>query len=309
MSTVLIDAFRPPFMQRALVEMLILSLLAGVVGVFVLLRRLAFVADALTHTVFPGVAIAFAWQQSLFVGALLSAILSAIALTLVTSGRRVDHDAALVAIIASFFAVGVIVVSRSRSYTADLTALLFGRILTVDRGEIFQTAIIGVVVLGGLLLFAKELIMRAFDPGGAEAQGYPVGVLDLMLNLAVALVVVAALQAGGTLLVITLIVTPAAIARLVSAQIPIMIAVACATSAVGGWLGLAFSYDASVHRGWRVAAGPAIAVGLTVMFLVVAVGKRAWILLSRRRSRRSGQGGQVGQFDNYTASEPTTVSA
>ena len=285
----LIDAFRPPFMQRALLEVLILSVVAGVVGVFVLLRRLAFVADALTHTVFPGVAIAFAWHESLFGGALVSAILSAIALTLVTSGRRVDHDAALVAIIASFFAVGVIVVSRSRSYTADLTALLFGRVLTVDRGEIAQTVVIGVVVLALVGLFAKELVMRAFDPDGAAAQGYPVWALDLLLNIAIALVVVAALQAVGTLLVITLIITPAAIARLLSARIPVMIAIACAASAVGGWLGLAFSYDASVNHGWRIAAGPAIAVGLTVMFLVVVVGKGGWTFLRGLRARRVGK--------------------
>ena len=301
MIATVVDAFRPPYMQRALLEMLILSLIAGVVGVFVLLRRLAFVADALTHTIFPGVAIAFSWQQSLFVGALLSAVLAACALTLVTARRRIDHDAALVAIIASFFAVGVIIVSRSRSYTADLTALLFGRILTVDRGEIIQTAVIGVIVLGVLALCAKELILRAFDPSGAAAQGYPVGSLDLLLNLAIALVVVAALQAVGTLLVITLIVTPAAIARLFSARISVMIAIACGTSAVGGGLGLAFSYDASVNHGRRVAAGPAIAVGLTLMFLVVAAAKQAWRYIRPHQARRAGHGGSRAASDSRAA--------
>ena len=297
MISYLIDAFRSAFMQRALVEVLILAGIAGVVGVFVLLRRQAFVADALTHTVFPGVAIAFAWHESLFGGALVSAVLSAVALTLVTSGRRVDHDAALVAIIASFFAVGVIVVSRSRSYTADLTALLFGRVLTVDLREIVQTAFIGVVVVGVLGLFAKELVLRAFDPNGAAAQGYPVWALDLLLNIAIALVVVAALQAVGTLLVITLLVTPAAIGRLLSTRIPVMIAIACGASAVGGWLGLAFSYDASVHHGWRVAAGPAISVSLTLIFLIVAAGRYAWTSLRRQRARRYEQratGDRVG---------------
>ena len=94
-------------------------------------------------------------------------------------------------------------------------------------------------------------------------------------------------QAVGTLLVITLIVTPAAIARLVSARIPVMIAVACATSTVGGCLGLGFSYETSVHLGWRVAGGPAIAVGLTLMFLVVSVGRHGWTFLRRRHSQRA----------------------
>ena len=272
----LINAFRAPFMQRALVEMLLLSILAGVVGVHVLLRRLAFVTDALTHTVFPGLAIAFALKASLIGGALVSAVFSAVLLTLIVSGRNVDHDAALVAITASFFAVGVIIVSRSHSFTADLNALLFGRILTVNRTAIIETVAIGLVVLLALTLFSKELLFRAFDPDGAAAQGYRVMLLDLLLNVTVALVVVAALQAVGTLLVITLIVTPAALARLISSRIPTMMAIACFASALSGWFGLAFSYRASVRHNWRVAAGPAITVTLTLAFVVVAATR--WLV-------------------------------
>jgi manganese/iron transport system permease protein len=280
------SVFSVPFMMRALIELMLLAVLTGVVGVFVSLRRLEFMTDALSHTVFPGIAIAFVLDVPLIVGAVISAVLSVLVLTGLVAGRRIDHDAALVAVIASFFAVGIIVVSRSRSYTSDLTTLLFGRILSVDRTQIIQTAIIATVVLGALALFKKELIFRAFDADGATAAGYRTIWLDVLLNVAIALVVVAALQAVGTMLVITLIVTPAAIARLLTSNIGMMMIISCLCAAVVGWIGLALSYEASVQHGWRVAAGPAIAVGLSVAFLLTAGVQRLIRLIRQFRQLR-----------------------
>jgi manganese/iron transport system permease protein len=285
-----VSVFSTPFMLRALIEMVLLAALTGVVGVFVSLRRLEFMTDALSHTVFPGIAIAFVLELPLIFGAFVSAVLSVLVLTAVVSKRRIDHDAALVAILASFFAVGVIVVSRSRSYASDLTSLLFGRILSVDRAQILQTAAIAVVVVGTLGLFAKELIFRAFDPEGAAAAGYQIVWLDVMLNVAIALVVVAALQAVGTMLVITLIVTPAAIARMFTDSIAKMILISCLVSAIVSWLALSLSYQASVDYGWRIAAGPAIAVGLTGVFVLVTTCRQVL-----RAIRRRGKGQLLGE--------------
>ena len=106
MSGLLIDPFQVAFMQRALLAVVVLGVLAGAVGVFVVLRRLAFVGDALTHTVFPGVVIAFLAGQSIFIGALVAALVSAVLLTTLTSTRRVTPDAALAVLLTSFFAVG-----------------------------------------------------------------------------------------------------------------------------------------------------------------------------------------------------------
>src|SRR5690349_23156962 len=156
-----VDPFRLLYMQRALVEVLLLSLLAGVVSVYVLLRRLAFVGDALTHTVFPGVAIAFVAGQSIFVGALIAGLATALLLTVVTRVPRIDHDAALGVLIGAFFSLGVIVVSTQHSYTADLSALLFGRVLTVDRIEIIGTVVVAVIVLAALRAAHKELVLCA----------------------------------------------------------------------------------------------------------------------------------------------------
>jgi manganese/iron transport system permease protein len=278
MRHLLVEPFEVAFMQRALLAVLMLGVLAGAVGVLVVLRRLAFVGDALTHTVFPGVVVAFLIGQSIFLGALAAALGSALLLTTLTSNRRVTPDAALAILLTSFFAVGVVLVSRVQSYTADLSAFLFGRILAVDGAALAQTLVVAVIVLTTLVAFRKELLLRAFDPQGAAAMGYRVEVLDLLLNVLVALVVVAAVKAVGTVLVIALIIVPAATARLLVDRVASMVAISCGLGVVGGWLGLAISYDVSLQRGVRLASGATIVVVLVACFVValaVRPGRRA----------------------------------
>jgi manganese/iron transport system permease protein len=282
MSQLLIEPFQVAFMQRALLAVLVLGVLAGAVGVFVVLRRLAFVGDALTHTVFPGVVIAFLIGQSIFLGALAAALLSALLLTSLTSTRRVTPDAGLAILLTSFFAVGVVLVSRQQSYTADLSAFLFGRILAVDWVVLLQTLVVAAIVLTTLAALRKELLLRAFDPDGAAAMGYRVDLLDLVLNVLIALVVVAAVKAIGTVLVIALIIVPPVTARLLVDRVASMTAIACGLGALGGYLGLAISYDLSLQRGLRLASGATIVVVLVVCFLValaVGPGRRALVRL------------------------------
>jgi manganese/iron transport system permease protein len=281
-----IDPFREPYMQRALVEVLVLGVLAGVVSVFVLLRRLAFVGDALTHTIFPGVAIAFVAGQSLFAGALAFGVLTAVLLTFATRIPRVDSDAALGVLVGTFFALGVVIVSTQRTFTTDLTALLFGRILTVDTGEIVETALVAVAVLAVLGFLAKELVLRAFDPAGSEAMGYRTAVLDLVLNVAVALVVVAAVRSVGTVLVVALIVVPGAVARLLVDRVASMVVVSVAVAVVCGYVGLAASYEASLNHGVRLGSGATVVVALTLAFAAA----RAVPVADGMRRRRRGLG-------------------
>jgi manganese/iron transport system permease protein len=277
----LVEPFRSGFMLRALIEVLVLAVVCGVVSTVVFLRRLAFVTDALTHTMFPGVAIAFFLGESLFVGALVAAVASTVVLGLLARQRRLDQDAVLALLIASFFSVGVVVVSRRATYQSDLTALLFGRLLTVDAETIVQSAVVAVAVIAVLVVFSKELLLTAFDPGTARAQGYRVAWLDVVANACVALVVVAAARAVGTALVVVLLVTPAATARLLSRRIATMTVLAVALVAVAGYAGLVLSYDLSVNHDVRLAPGATITVLLTATFAVSATGR--WLV-----DRRSG---------------------
>ena len=252
------------------------------------LRRLAFVADVLTHTVFPGVVIGYlvAGTGGIVWGALTFAVLSAVLLAVLSANARVTEDASMAVLLTGFFAVGVVLVSRRSSYTADLTAFLFGRILTVDRQQIVVTAVIGALVLLTLALLGKELVLRAFDPAGATARGYRVVLLDLALNLVVALMVVAAVRAVGTVLVIALLVIPGAAARLLSDRLSAVFVIAAGIGALGGWLGLAVSYEASVNHGLRLASGATVVLVLVALYgmaaLAAAVGAARW---SARRAR------------------------
>lgn len=279
----LVDPFQVPYMQRALAEALLLGVLAGTVGVAVVLRRLAFYGEALTHTVFPGIVIAHLLDRSLFLGALAFGLLSAVLLTGLGTSRRVSTDAGLAILLTSFFAVGVVLVSRLRTYAADLTAFLFGSLLTVDRAAIVETAVVAAIVLLALGLTYKELLLRAFDPVAAAALGYRTALLDLLLNACVALVVVAALKAVGTMLVLALLIIPAATARLVTERLGSMLLVSATLGALAGWIGLAVSYRASIDHGWRLGAGATVVVVLVLGFLgCLAAGP----LVRRARGRR-----------------------
>lgn len=268
LTRLLVEPFDLPFMQRALIEALLLGALGGVVSVFVLLRRLAFVSDALTHTVFPGVVIGYLVSATggIVWGASAFALLSAVLFTVLSSGRHVTEDATLAMLLTGFFSVGVVLVSRRSSYTADLTTFLFGRILFVDVREIVETAVIGAVVLVVVAVIGKELLLRAFDPTAAAALGYRVPVLDLILNVAVALVVVSAVKAVGTVLVIALLTVPAATARLLSGRLVVIMALSVAVACLSGWVGLAVSYEASVNHGVRLASGGTVVLAMVACY-------------------------------------------
>lgn len=283
MADLLVGPFESAYMQRALIEAVLLGAFGGIVGVYVVLRHLAFISDALTHTVFPGVAVAFLLDASLYLGAFVAGALSAVLLTVLTRNRRVNDDAALAVLLTAFFSVGVVVVSRSESFTADLTALLFGRILSVSTTDIVQTAVTMVVVLAILAVLHKELILRAFAPESARAMGYRIDLLDLALNLLITLFVVAAVKAAGTVLVIALVITPAATAQLWGRSIRSMMVISVAVGVVGGWIGLVVSYRASIDHDLRLASGATIVLVITVIFgLALAARKLAALVTANR---------------------------
>lgn len=275
MYQIFVEPFTFAFMARALGELLILGALAGTVGVLILLRRLAFMTDALTHTVFPGVVIGYlaSGEGGIFWGALAAGAATAVLLTWLTRHRAVTEDTALAVLLTTFFAVGVVLVSRESGYTADLTAFLFGRILTVTATQLTQTLLITAVVVGALAVLRRPLIARTFDLDGARAAGYRIGLLDLATNAIVAVVVVASVRAVGTVLVIALLIVPAATARAISDRLAVLVPVAAAIGALGGWAGLAISYDASIHHRIRLASGGTIVLVLIACYTcALAIG-------------------------------------
>lgn len=286
MEQILIEPFRFPFMARALAELLILGALAGTVGVLILLRRLAFMTDALTHTVFPGVVIGhlLSGESGIFWGALAAGAATAVLLTLLTRHSAVAEDTALAVLLTTFFGLGVVLASRRSGYTADLTAFLFGRILTVTPQQLTQTLAVTALVIAALVALRRPLLARSFDPPGAQAAGYRIGPLDLVTNAIVALVVVASVRAVGTILVIALLIVPAAAARALSDRLALIVPLAAAIGALGGWAGLAISYEASVHHGVRLASG-----GTVVLVLIACYAVARAVGTARRRPRTAGR--------------------
>jgi manganese/iron transport system permease protein len=284
----LFGAFALPFMARALGVLLVLAVVAGVVGVLVNLRSLEFISDGLTHAVFPGLAIglAVAGTSGLIPGAAVAALAAAVVLTWL--GRAgVASDAAIAIVLTATFSVGVIVVSKSSDYAGELETLLFGRVLTIPPADVLPLVIVSLVALVAVLLTLKQQLFRAFDARASRASGDPAFVLDLVLNAAVALVVVAAASTVGTLLVLALLIVPGAVARLVTDRLWLLFPVAAVFAALGAWLGLATGYAASVGLGVDLPAGATVVAVFVVGYALVLAG--AWaagrVTVARTRPR------------------------
>jgi len=287
----LFTAFTLPFMARALIVLIALSLVAGVVGVLVNLRSLEFISDGLTHSVFPGIAIGFVWggRDGLFVGAMIAAVLAAVVLTVITR-RAVSGDAAIAIVFTAMFSVGILVVSRETDYAGQLEGLLFGRLLTVTDSEVTQTLIICAIALLLVGVTLKQQVFRAFDRTAVAAVGYRPILLDLVLNVAIALVVVAASSAVGNLLVLAVLIVPGAVARLISVRLWLLFPLAAGFAALCAWLGLALGFEASVSAGIDLPSGATVVLVLVAGYLLVLLARLAADRMRRRTPAESVAG-------------------
>ena len=272
-----------PFMQRALIEIIIVGILCGLVGCFVVLRGLAFIGDALAHAVFPGVVISYIAGRSIMIGAFVFGGLTALGVGVLSRSRRVSEDSAIGVLFAAFFALGIVIISRQAGFKRDLGSLLFGSILGVSRQDVVISLVIGLIVLAILFALLKEFTLVAFDATMARSLGYPVFALDLILLMLVASTIVVSLQTVGNILILALIVTPPATARLLTDRLDRMMWLSAAISVASGVAGLYISYHAST------AAGGTIVLTVTAVFLVALVFAPTHGLVSARIQRRRGR--------------------
>jgi len=284
----LFEAFTLPFMARALIVLVVLSLVAGLVGVLVNLRGLEFISDGLTHAVFPGIAVGFVWggRGGLFVGAMVAAVLAAVVLTLIVR-RAVSSDAAIAVVFTAMFSIGVIVVSRETNYVGQLEQLLFGRLLTVSAAEVVQATVICGIALLLVGATLKQQVFRAFDHAGSAAAGYRPLVLDIVLNVAIAMVVVAASNAVGNLLVLAVLIVPGAFARLVTHRLWLLFPVAAGFAVLAAWFGLAIGFEASVASGIDLPSGATVVLLLVAGYALALLARLAVDRFAGRDSRPS----------------------
>lgn len=273
----LLDTLGTDFFRRALVEAVLVGALAGLVGVHVLLRKLPFYVVTMSHATFPGVVVAGSLGVSLVLGGL-AAGLVLVAAIVVLGRQRVVGDATVTGVVLSgAFAAGVVLASAQTSASRDLAAYMVGSVLTVTTGDVIATAVVGVLVVGGLLAVHKELVFAAFDRVAATAQGYRPAVLDAVVMVVVLVTMAVAVPAVGTLLALALLVVPALTARLCTDRLGVSMALGALFGGAAGLAGLLVSAQ------WPVAAGAAVALASGVGF-VVALGARAAVDGSRRRA-------------------------
>lgn len=281
------EIFALPFMQQALAALLMLAVVSAVVGVAINLRNLEFISDGLVHAVFPGVVIgsALADAQGVYLGAVIAALLAAIALTWVAR-RGLGTDATTAVVLAGTFGVGVVLVSKTTTYSTGLEQLLFGQLLTVGPADLTAVALFGGLALAIVGLTWKEQLFTSFDRRAARAAGVPTGIYELLLNIAIALVIVAAARAVGNLLVLAVLIVPAAVGRLVSRRIGTVLAIALATSILSSVSGLILAHQLSI--GWGIAASP------SAVLVLVLVAVYLLVVLLTRVARRSAAPGTSG---------------
>jgi manganese/iron transport system permease protein len=263
------DPLQYEFMRRALIEVVLMGAVTGAIGVYIVLRGLSFIGDALSHAILPGIVIAFLIGQSIFVGALLFGVLTSAAIAVVSQNRRVKEDSAIGVLFAGAFALGVVLISSSSNFTRDLASFLFGNVLGVTVHDIWLSAAVGAVVVSLIGLFYRELLITSFDRAAAQAMGLPVFWLDLLLLIMISFTIVVSLQAVGIILVVAMLVTPAATARLLTERLLPMMLLSVTIGAASGVLGLYISY----HR--DVAAGGTTVLVATAIFGIV------WLLAPR----------------------------
>jgi ABC-type Mn2+/Zn2+ transport system permease subunit len=256
------EPFQFAFMQRALLATLMVSVVSACIGTFVVLKGLAFIGDALAHASFAGVAVAFVMGGNIYLGALVAALVTALAIALVGGRARVSFDTAIGILFVGAFALGILIVSRQTNYTVDLFSFVFGNVLGVGRDDLLLIALMGLVVLTVMALFYRQFLFTAYDPTMAAASGVPVGLVQYGLLAMLAVSTVVALKAVGIVLVVAMLVTPAATASLLVRRVHYIMALGTVVGAISSVVGLYVSYYADV------ASGAAIVLTATVLFLL-----------------------------------------
>lgn len=273
----LIEAFEPAFMQRALIGSLIAVIATSLVGTWVVLRGLAFLGDALAHGVIPGIALAVLWGFNPVIGAFVAAIAMSGMVSVVSNRTVVREDTAIGLLFVGMLSLGIVIVSRARSFATEVTSLLFGDVLGVTASDIRTQAIAATIVGVATVVLYRPFMALTFNRDKAKTLGMYPSIAQVALMALLALSIVASFQAIGTLLVFGLIVGPPATASLLVHRVPSIMLVSMLVGAVSVVAGLYISF----HYG---TAGGATMAGLSVLAFFVVLGVRETLDLVRRRT-------------------------
>lgn len=261
--TSLIDFFNAlgkyDFLQSALITAIMVGIMSGIIGSFIILRGMSLMGDAISHAVLPGVAVAYMLGINILVGASLFGVLAALLIGFVASRSKIKTDTSIGVVFSAFYALGFILISMAESST-NLHHILFGNILAVSDSDIMTTAVVLGIVILFVVIFYKELLVTSFDETYAKTYGLNVQVIHYALMLVLTLVTVSALQTVGIILVVAMLITPAATAFLWTDKLGTMLILSAAMGVISSITGLYFSYT------FNWASGPAIVIVAALLF-------------------------------------------
>jgi len=261
------------FFRQGVIASLLVGALCGMLGVYVVLRRMSYIGHGLSHSVFGGAVIAYVASLNFYVGAGLWGFFSALLINATARRRRIGADAAIGIITTASFAVGVALISKTRSFTRNFEAALFGNILGVTPLDLVVVAAVTIGVAAFILLFYKRLLFMTFDPEVAAIQGVEVGLTDSLFALAMAATIVASINVVGVTLIAATLVIPSSTARLLTDSFGRVLVLSTVFGAVAGLVGMYLSYWLDVSSGATIVLLEA-AVFLAVFAATTATRRR-----------------------------------
>jgi len=268
------EPFENEFIRTGALAAIVVGVLCGAVGVLVVTRGMALLADSFAHGVLPGVAVAVLLvgseaepsQVAVLAGGLLGGLVTAAGTTLIRRRSGLREETAAAVMFVFMLALGVVLISQVSNFAVDLTAFLFGDVLTVEAGDLPLTIALSAVVLASFALLYRPIVLVSFDRRRAAAAGLPVERIELATMLLLAVAVVVGFRVVGALLVLGLLIAPPAAAAMVTRRLPTMIAVSAGIAAISGPLGLLVSWHLDVAASASIVL---VAVAISVLLIVL----------------------------------------
>jgi manganese/iron transport system permease protein len=284
------DPLQYEFFRNGLVVATLVGALCGLMGVYIILRRMSYIGHGLSHSVFGGAVVAYLMSWNFYIGAGLWGFLSALVINAASRRRNIGADAAIGIVTTASFALGVALISKERQFTRNFEAALFGNILGVTRQDILIIAGVFLAVLVALFFSYKQLLFTTFDPEIARVYGVRTGWVDAGFALALAATIVASMNIVGVTLIAAAIVVPPSTARLVTKSFGRMVIISTLLGASLGFAGMFLSFEFDISSGASI-----VLLGTAVFMAVYSItGVRAWL---RHRQRFAAKHGHVPALD------------
>lgn len=276
-----------PYLQNALLAAILVGIICGVIGCFIILRGMALMGDAISHAVLPGVVIAYMVGASFFIGAVITGVLTALAIGFISQNSRIKEDSAIGIMFTAMFALGVVMITALQGTSVDLWHILFGNVLAVSQTDLYITMGIGIFVLLTIFVFYRPLLLSSFDETMAKATGLPVKWIHYMLMLLLSFVTVASLQTVGIILVVAMLITPGATAYLLTERFSVMLFLSALFGIISAVSGLFWSVIYDVSSGASIVL---VASAIFIFFFFFAPKQGLvfkWLRTPKRESKIS----------------------